>query len=110
MHLAHHLLRHPIGVFHFRLVVPADVRKVFGKKIVKISLRSKDPTVAKPYAYALGARYAQDFAEARGKGSMGSSFDDYLKGLRRFEIEPNQRRLPRWLPIPRSISRPWARL
>lgn len=88
MRLAHHLLRHPSGVFHFRLVVPADLRQVFGKKIVKISLRTKDPSAAKAYAYALGARYAQDFAEARGKGSMGSSFDDYLKGLRRFEIEP----------------------
>lgn len=88
MRLAHHLLRHPSGVFHFRLVVPADLRQVFGKKILKISLRTKDPSAAKAYAYALGARYAQDFAEARGKGSMGSSFDDYLKGLRRFEIEP----------------------
>jgi hypothetical protein len=88
MRLAHHLLRHPSGVFHFRLVVPADLRQVFGKKIVKISLRTKDPTAAKAYAYALGARSAHDFADARGKGSVGSGFDDYLKGLCRFEIEP----------------------
>jgi hypothetical protein len=87
MRLAHHLLRHPSGVFHFRLVVPADLRQVFGKKIVKISLRTKDPAAARAYAYSLGARYAHAIAEARG-GRMGKGNDDYLSHLRKFEIVP----------------------
>ncbi|MGE7136923.1 DUF6538 domain-containing protein [Luteibacter sp. NPDC031894] len=43
------LLRHPSGTFHFRLVVPADLRATFGKKIVKISLWPKDPAAARAY-------------------------------------------------------------
>jgi len=85
MRLPHHLLRHPSGVFHFRLVVPADLCEAFGKKIIKVSLRTRDPLAARAYAYALGARYAQAIAEARG-GRMAS--DDYLAHIRKFEIVP----------------------
>jgi hypothetical protein len=85
MRLAHHLLRHPSGIFHFRLVVPADLRSAFGKKILKVSLRTRDPITARAYAYAMGARYAQAIAEARG-GRMAN--DDYLAHIRKFEIVP----------------------
>jgi len=37
MYLPHPLWRHTSGVFHFRLVVPADLRQAFGKKIIKVS-------------------------------------------------------------------------
>jgi hypothetical protein len=49
MRLAHHLLRHPSGVFHFRLVVPADLRAVVGLRIIKKSLRTRDPAVARTW-------------------------------------------------------------
>lgn len=37
MYLPHRLWLDPSGVFHFRLVVPVDLRQVFGKKIIKVS-------------------------------------------------------------------------
>lgn len=95
MRLAHHLLRHVSGVFHFRLIVPADLQPLLGRRVIKRSLGTRDPVVARAWAYALGAQYAQAFAVARGRGDrMGSDFDDYLKGLKGFEIkqgpEPDQ--------------------
>jgi hypothetical protein len=44
MRLPHHLLRHPSGIFHFRLVVPADLRQVLGKKIIKVSHQRASPS------------------------------------------------------------------
>jgi hypothetical protein len=35
MRLAHHLLRHASGVFHFRLVVPADLQPLLGRRVIK---------------------------------------------------------------------------
>jgi integrase len=87
MRLPHHLLRHPSGIFHFRLVVPADLRQVLGKKIIKVSLRTRDPVEARAYAYALGARYAHAISEARG-GHMGNRTNDYLSRISKFEITP----------------------
>ena len=85
MRLAHHLIRHPSGVWHFRLVVPRRLHAVLGLKIIKRSLGTRDPTAARLLAYALGGHYAQAFAEARGKG-VGKEWDDYLASLKRFEI------------------------
>lgn len=69
MRLAHHLLRHVSGVFHFRLIVPADLQPLLGRRVIKQSLRTRDPTLARWWAYTLGARYAQIFATARSRGS-----------------------------------------
>jgi integrase len=75
MRLAHHLLRHPkSGIWHFRLVVPKDLRPMMGVGVIKRSLHTKDPIMARTWAYTLGARYAQIFANARlfrGEGAMG---------------------------------------
>lgn len=88
MRLAHHLLRHPSGVWHFRLIVPADLRTLLGRRVIKKSLGTRDPVVARAWAYALGAQYAQAFAAARGQGArMGSDFDKFVKGLKGYEIE-----------------------
>lgn len=65
MRLAHHLLQHPSGVWHFRLIVPRDLQAIVGLKVVKKSLGTRDPVMAKAWAYALGARYAQAFGRAR---------------------------------------------
>lgn len=69
MRLAHHLLRHASGVFHFRLVVPRDLQGLFGVRIIKRSLRTRDPSVARLGAYTLSAHYAQIFANIRRKGA-----------------------------------------
>lgn len=68
MRLAHHLLRHASGVFHFRLVVPRDLQSFLGLRIIKRSLRTRDPKLARWWAYVLGARYAEIFARARDEG------------------------------------------
>ena len=91
MRLAHHLLRHPSGVWHFRLVVPKDLHAAIGRRIIKQSLRTRDVRTAQAWAYVMGARYAQTFAALRGK-SMGSGkdYEDYLNSLRRWEVETPQ--------------------
>ena len=69
MRLAHHLQRHPSGMWHFCLTVPKDLRAAFGLRYIKKSLRTRDPALAKWWAYVLGAHYAQIFATTRGAGT-----------------------------------------
>jgi len=77
MRLAHHLLRHPSGVWHFRLTVPQDLRAALGLRIIKRSLRTRDPAAARAWAYIMGARYALAFAAARQEqGMSGKHWDD----------------------------------
>ena len=68
MRLAHHLLRHPSGMWHFRLTVPRDLHAALGLRVIKKSLGTHDPVAARAWAYVLSARYAQIFATARGQG------------------------------------------
>lgn len=63
--IPHHLSRGPTGLFHFRLVVPADLRKAVGKGVIKHSLGTRDPLDARALAYALSAHYAHAFAGLR---------------------------------------------
>jgi len=65
MRLAHHLLRHPSGVWYLRLIVPKSLRPILSLAIIKRSLGTKDPVVARAWAYALGARCAQKLANVR---------------------------------------------
>jgi hypothetical protein len=51
--LAHHLLRHVSGVFHFRLIVPTDLQPLLGLRVIKRSLGTRDPTLARWWAYTL---------------------------------------------------------
>jgi len=74
MRLAHHLLRHPSGVWHFRIIVPKELRSFLRLSVLKRSLGTRDPTMAHPWAYALGERCAEMFATARpGMGGAGMS-------------------------------------
>ncbi len=74
MRLPHHLVRHCSGVFHFRLIVPVDLRARVRRRVIKRSLRTKDPRVAMLAALMLAAGYAQLFARARRSG-MADEFD-----------------------------------
>ncbi|WP_448102704.1 DUF6538 domain-containing protein [Luteibacter jiangsuensis] len=76
MRLAHHLLRHPSGTWHFRLIVPKSVRPILGLSVIKRSLGTKDPVVARAWAYALGARCAQMLSTARDAMEAGMSKGD----------------------------------
>ncbi|WP_414648293.1 DUF6538 domain-containing protein [Dyella sp.] len=73
MRLAHHLLRHPSGMWHFRLVVPKALRPLVGLGVIKRSLHTKNTTMARLWAYALGAQYAQVFANAMEHGGKESA-------------------------------------
>jgi integrase len=52
-------------MWHFRLVVPRDLRPVLGLRVIKRSLGTRDPAHARLWAYTLGAHYVQLFAKAR---------------------------------------------
>jgi integrase len=56
-------------MWHFCLTVPKDLRAAFGLRYIKKSLRTRDPVLAKWWAYVLGAHYAQIFATTRGAGT-----------------------------------------
>lgn len=53
--------KHPkTGVYYLRKRVPVDLRKVVGSETVKVTLRTKDPTIAKSaFVKALGALEAR---------------------------------------------------
>lgn len=78
MRLAHHLWRDTSGIWYFRWVVPRRLREVLGRSLIKQSLRTRDPAIARAWAYLLSARYAQIFATARGQGGwgVGKHWDD----------------------------------
>lgn len=65
MRIAHHLDRSPTGVFQFRQKVPLDLRGVFRLTVIRRSLGTRDPRMAQVQAYALSARYAALFDQAR---------------------------------------------
>lgn len=85
MRLPHHLLRHKSGTWYFRIIVPRDLVGTLGKKVIKRSLGTREPSLAKAYAYALGAQYARTIAEAREALRMGNTFDP--DRVSKFEIE-----------------------
>lgn len=93
LRLPHHLLRHPSGVYHFRLVVPRDLKEAVGKGVIKHSLRTRDVGIARAYAYALGARYAAAFAAFRSACmTKPPSVDEILRaaqggGVRTYELD-----------------------
>lgn len=98
MRLAHHLLRHRSGVWHFRLIVPRDLQAMIGLKVIKKSLGTRDAAEARMWAYMLGARYAQIFGRARESDvpktrNTGWELEFQLEG------EPGQERL-----MPRALK------
>ncbi|WP_285404060.1 DUF6538 domain-containing protein [Luteibacter sp. ME-Dv--P-043b] len=77
MRLAHHLLRHPVsGMWHFRAVVPKDLRPLFRLRVIKRSLGTRDPREARAWSYAISGRYAQMVATARARMKAGMSEQD----------------------------------
>jgi integrase len=84
MRLPHHLLRHASGVYHFRLVVPRDLHAAIGVRVVKRSLRTRDPNIAKMAAWSLSASYALAFVKLRGNSMAKTappSVDELVAGL-----------------------------
>ena len=66
MRLAAHLKRSRHGVYYFRLTIPEILRPVFGgRREIKRSLGTRDPSLARSLAYALSARYGNILRELR---------------------------------------------
>ena len=63
--IASHLHKNRYGVFGFRLVIPHDLRLSFQKNEVRISLRTKEKTVAKRLALRLKIVIDEYFEKAR---------------------------------------------
>ncbi|WP_369324022.1 DUF6538 domain-containing protein [Rhodanobacter denitrificans] len=52
-------------MWHFRLVVPVWLRDAWGRKIIKVSLRTTCPREARGKAQSMALHYAAVFATAR---------------------------------------------
>ena len=76
MRLPQHLLRHPTGMWHFRLTVPRDLWAVVGVRVLKRSLHTRAPVAARHWAYTLGAHYAQLFTTARPLGKPDTPLEE----------------------------------
>lgn len=65
----HRRSRHP----WFRITVPADLRAVFGKREIKISLGDRNPAQAQIEQARLTAEYKAKFAAARAEATLSRS-------------------------------------
>lgn len=74
MRLAAHLRRSRHGVFYFRIVIPMQLRAIFGnrREIIK-TLATRDPKLAKLASYTLSAKVSAKFEQAR--AAMTKEFD-----------------------------------
>lgn len=78
MRLPRYLLHRPSG-FIFRLVVPSHLRRHFGRREIRRSLRTHDPRLAQAWAGVLLLAYHQAIARVEQSGmSWGKDEDDEL--------------------------------
>lgn len=70
MRFAHYLTHRPSG-FAFRLIVPADLQPVVGRRVIKKALRTHDRVMAQAIALGLAAQYALAFRQLRGQQGAG---------------------------------------
>jgi hypothetical protein len=61
-------MRHPSGVFHFRLLVPANLREALGKRISKVT-GARETLIS---SFVLNPAGTPDWAIDPGVGQMGS--------------------------------------
>ena len=78
MRFANYLTYCPSG-FAFRLIVPADLQPVVGRRVIKKALRTHDRVMAQAIALGLAAQYALTFRQLRGQqggrdGREGTAF------------------------------------
>lgn len=97
MRLAHHLLRHRSGVWHFRLIVPRDLQATVGLKVIKKSLGTRDVAEARMWAYMLGARYAQIFGRARESDVPKTRLTGFEIEFQTETVDGSERLVPRSL-------------
>lgn len=96
MRRALYLVRHGSGTYHFRFVVPPHARAAFGgRKVLKQSLRTREPGAAQVLAHALAARYAATLLHLKGLTvPKPPPIEDVIRAQERGEIDPYKIRLP----------------
>jgi integrase len=72
------LQQHPSGIYYFRLIVPQHLREPLGRKVIKQSLQTRDPVVAKLLAYTLAAHHLPSI-----KSSRAMDFKKALEALQK---------------------------
>lgn len=87
MRMPSYLVRHASGVWHFRLVVPKRFRVAWGVSVIKRSLYTTHPGLARARSHALALRYAAAVAAAgAGKGMSkrwdGDAVNDVLASIK----------------------------
>jgi len=70
MRFANYLTYRPSG-FAFRLIVPADLQPVVGRRVIKKALRTHDRVMAQAIGLGLAAQYALTFRQLRGQRGGG---------------------------------------
>ncbi|WP_448673092.1 DUF6538 domain-containing protein [Pseudoxanthomonas mexicana] len=99
MRLPHYLIRNPSGRFVFRLRVPAALRALTQRSVIKHALCTTDARLAQQQALGLAARYAQIFEQLGWHGMpKPPKPDDILAsvqayGLSRYELDLQSGRL-----------------
>ena len=62
----HHIRKHPkSGYYHYRQAVPKQLKPLYLKGEIVLSLRTKDPTQARLLAYQLSAKLLAEFEQAK---------------------------------------------
>ncbi|MGI9303147.1 MAG: DUF6538 domain-containing protein [Gammaproteobacteria bacterium] len=65
MALMSYVVRDKHGAYHFRRVIPETLRDAFGRKVIKHSLRTKNPAETKQRAQAVGLEIERRLEAAR---------------------------------------------
>ena len=61
--LPRYLVQNPSG-FYFRIIIPKHLRPLYGRTVIKRTLRTHDARTAQAWALVLADRYAQAFQRA----------------------------------------------
>ncbi|GAA0913087.1 site-specific integrase [Rothia nasimurium] len=75
MRIPHYLVKAPSGVFHFRRRMPAVLRHLLGRSVIKKSLQTRDVGLARDLALGLWRAYDEFHQHVRVVGMTGKKWD-----------------------------------
>ena len=77
-------VRRESGIFHFRLTVPADLRELVGKAVIKFSLGTADAREAERQSKAYAAQYWKQWKKLRAGEGQELDQDALERNVRAF--------------------------
>lgn len=75
MRIPHYLVKAPSGVFHFRRRMPAVLRHLLGRSVIKKSLQARDVGLARDLALGLWRAYDELHQHVRVVGMTVKKWD-----------------------------------